>query len=264
MTQPFPHRIVGAGKRGPTMQSGWRRFCGGAAAIVLAAMVASCGQPSDEQLAESVEKGMMEVPGAEISFPVMKREFPHDYQLLISRMVGLARRNAGKEEAQTVVRDYMNDFIKRIGPDAAKAPTAELLEFRDANVAMLKVLKRQSDAYCADAAMGRNLDPEGPGRGQRLAVARTQAAYFTAAAAGRRNPVERAKPSQSDFAALRTQLFAHGMSEADIELLGNTPRLDAAAPAEQCRIGIATYSALADVPGAASERLTVLMVVPAE
>ncbi len=249
----------------------WR---GKARVMVLIAATASltaCGMTPDEEAA-AIEKSIMETAGADELWAAVKEQYPDDLADLVSRLQaanaalgnGTNRgENPNAEElGKEIGAEWLREFFERIGPDAVKAPAAQLIVWSASESALYTALQRSAVSECAAMTMGQWILIDPSDVAATAAISRRNAAMVRASAAGRDNPQSYAQPSEADFEQLGNSIAATGISSDLQASLGSDEAMAALTPAEQCQIGVSVYSGLSALPDDDEPAIAAYMLSP--
>lgn len=180
---------------------------------------------------------------------VIRERFAADYDAALSKLapdhaLGLYERF---DEASKIV-----DFIHaRNSQYAGRANDAALRQVIEARISLLRYVSEKKDALACARLQKEGAEfmrPIPAHIGEKMDL--IEAALMTAMANGRDNPVNRKAAYQEDWEALHITLVNGGLNQTQID------RFQADGVHEDdCRIAIAYYEALANLPGDAGERV---------
>ena len=228
-----------------------------AAALCLAA--AACGAAADDQAAREVEAALREPPGAQALYDTLEAEFPAEYEALVSQVAEAGEAGASAEQVRAAFVPAFAALLTELTPHAAQAPQPELFAWRDRMHELIRTAAEASPEACARLAMGTAGELPGmAGPEQLRATSQMQVALIEAAAAGKRDPHPRERPSEAELDAFDAAFAASGLSDAELAIWADEQAIANAAPEVQCKLGTAVYDALAALPAdAGSARLAV-------
>lgn len=221
-------------------------------ALVLAgatcALVAGC-TPSPEEEAAQIERDILATPGQEQLWRTIKAEYPQDFDALIAQLQALdfgERRD--EERVNSVGTGWLIAFLDRIAPTTVMAPPAELLAWSATERDLFAVLQRGAVSECAAMTMGQAITVDQSNAAATAAIGRRNLAFVRAAAAGRRDPQTYAEPDEADWLRLDAAIAATGIEPRLQGTLGSPQAMMALSPSEQCEVGVALYTGIAELP----------------
>ncbi len=184
--------------------------------------------------------------------PVLKQTFPADYNSMMLTTMENARANMPLDQAKTAAFTTMQSLVASHVSDMARAPDADLVALARTRRA---VLDHVDQAFCAKTIAGTLTVQDTPPDAALPMVGDAVAANLRAARAGMDHPTPRATPiASADAQALVARMRAHGLNEAQVALFtGGT--LPSAAPADQCTVGRAIFTSLAELPSPQAARV---------
>lgn len=246
-----------------TERRNWRAgaralLMGGAACLLLA----SCNV-SREQEAEHIERDILATPGQQQLWRTIKDEYPQDFDALIEQLQSLdfqERRDEARIEA--VGTDWLLNFLDRIAPSAVTAPPAEILSWSATERDLYSVLQRGAIEECAAMTMGQPITVQRSNAAATAAIARRNLAFVQAAAAGRRDPQDYDEPDEADWARLGDAIAATGLDPQLQDTLGSEAAMLALSQPQQCEIGVALFTGIADLPDDVEPEMAAFMLAP--
>ena len=183
---------------------------------------------------------------------LIQREFPEAH---IALMAAEADAGAGAGERRAAAFAVVQDLILDNADHLAAAPAGRLRESVLAGRDLVIGLQIQDDALCAGYAM-KGLDQASVLNEASWSLALVSAmADLDAIVAGKAEPTVWPRPTPFDAGLLADRLNDYGVADTAIRDLA-TGRLQAAPVAEQCRISVALYRALAEMPPENTARIS--------
>lgn len=196
-------------------------------------------------------------------YVVLKEEFPEDYGRFKTEMISVVQRGGDSSEGFDMGRRFIRQFLVAHRSEFTRSPEAELLRARDLNIRTIELLAGESDELCAHFAMSGLRQDDRPSSRTLKRMAQAGVAQLRAIAAGRDNPTPRDEPTEQDSNQFIASLSSAGLTDAEIDMfLAGGPALEAQPIDRQCEMGLALYRGLADVPPAASARLSAALLIP--
>lgn len=231
-----------------------------AAALLALSACDAFAPPTPEQ---QFEEAISADPAFDEMYTVMREEFPRDFARFRAQMITIIETSDDPRAGFDAARSFMLEFINANAGDLAAAPDPILLETRDANIALIEQLAADDDRLCGNFAMRGLQFGDIPSEDAKELLGRVTALQLRTIAAGREQPTQRGEPNESDVSAYVDALRQHGMQQAEIDaFLAGTLVVKSYPPADECRMGLAVYRSLADIPADASARISAVMLVP--
>jgi hypothetical protein len=205
---------------------------------------------------EGVEAMFERSPSEREATRALKANFPDDYRQLLGRMARV-HRERGREAAMAEGDAFMTRFMSAKVNAIAAAPDRSLQRIAGATLAMIKVLRDENVAQCAQ------FTTEGLAAEARLSANATEhltrlSIYLIEAARAGEAPgrTPRPQPSQADidawWAAMRAIDPVATRRLEDEDGTGHPPE-------SQCRDGLVAYEAVTRLPGPAAASVTALL-----
>jgi hypothetical protein len=181
----------------------------------------------------------------------IKAQFPETYRAMQD-----ARDGKGDQTPPEIVRSLMADHMLTI----PLAPDATLVEFVRTRLVTLKALQAKDPQACGIYYASGLADPGD--KAVSSAMTDNMLVMLKAIREGTDHPSARGARSPADRAALVGELARAGVDARTQRMISRPDFLLAASPADQCRAGIAFYTALSHLPADVQARTiaTVIMV----
>lgn len=218
---------------------------------------------SPEQKAAAIEEGILGTPGAENLWATIKEEYPDDFAELVGRAQQLDLSASNYEEmSKQVGAVWSQEFFAKIGGDSVKAPAEQLIAWSAAESDLYQTLQRSSVDHCGAMTMGEWVTIDDDNGRATAAIARRNEALVRASAAGRDNPQTYDAPNETDFGRFGDSIAATGIAPELQAALGSDAEMAALTPEEQCKVGVAVYTALSALPDDEEPKMAAYMLSP--
>ena len=199
-------------------------------------------QAGDAAASTSLQSG----PGREI-FRAIELHFPDDYRALQAAFVGQEAGDPVKADARRT--RLLADFYRRKAPSLHKAPVGIMARVNERQLALMRSLARTDVKLCADFATTALAGRVDLPAAQQAQLSSLGALIVEAAKLGETSPRERLSGSLAEDDAFQwySQLL---QQEASTEFkLARGPASEESSAAElECRVGLATFGAIAKLP----------------
>jgi len=191
-------------------------------------------------------------------FKTLQRTYPREFDGLTSE---LARRGAEFQSNQDIVngaRAYLLAAMKRHLIDITQAPHAALSDYRKSEIATLQALQTDDAAACAGYFTTGIINVPNAAPAVKTAMTDLQIKTWTAAAAGRDQPVKRiiAKPGTQEATAIVSSATRLGSTQSDVESLLQGRRMPDKA---QCGAGLTLLEGIDALPDTKADNFTAFM-----
>lgn len=230
--------------------------------LLAAAMLTACGLTPEAKRA-AIEDGIMSNAESRELWLTVKREFPQDYDILLSQLEALdINQMQDQQVIKNVTETWLLDFYARIMPDAGKAPAAEMLAWSAADTRLFEALQKSSVETCASMAMGMPIAIDPGDSEANLAIAARNKAIVIAAAAGQADPQSYGEPEQATFDLWSAAIAARGIEPELQASLASEEEMARLSQADQCRLGVAVQQAVTDLPDEIEPEMAAYMLAP--
>jgi hypothetical protein len=183
---------------------------------------------------------------------LLQRQFPEAHAAVLAAE---ADAGSGAPERRAAAFAVVQELVLDNAEHLAAAPAGRLRESALAGRDLVIGLQIQDDALCASYAM-KGLDGAASLNEASWSLALVSAiADLNAIVAGKAEPTDWSRPTPFDGGLLTRKLNDYGVADTAIRDLA-TGRLQAAPAAEQCRVSVALYRALADMPPENTARIS--------
>ena len=224
-------------------------------------LLALIGIHVDRTPAQHIDAAVNADPRASAALHIVETSFPADYANMRARLIAASAPGMPPTALRYAMRDEMRSFLNAHRSDMARAPAAQLVAIRTAQLSALETMQRDSFEQCAQAATGTDNGTTPPSPAAADAMIALVTAQVRAVAAGARSPSLRAPaPRDADSLALFTAMRRLGASEADIGRLVGARGLIGAPAADKCRIALLFSRALLAIPAESADRISAAVI----
>ncbi len=246
------------------------RWIGRAALVAIALVSVTATSPvsarkvSDTERAQmrrDFEAGMMDSRGG-LVFQTIRRLFPADYEkLLKENMKSIERHGDDEAGLRRAIGATLAKFYERKMPDAINASAPLLVKLNLSQLDLVRSFRKDHVQACAEyvengAVSETNLTPAVQDK-----VIAVSIATLEAAKSGSERPRDRNRGKMDDDIAVAWMEKVHEIETSEFieKMFGEETTQEAATPAENCRMGIAIYGAVAAMPTEQAAKMAAIL-----
>lgn len=212
---------------------------------------------------DDFEKGIATSPAGPV-FAAIQTHYPTDYEEMMEVLLARVKASSGRgEEIGGISSALLTIFFRSKSRDLINAPIADLNEINGTQLALARGLAKDHAALCAEFVTSDFGGPTPLPQPYRAQLMELNALMVAAARNGQELPRDerRGKLDDEDALAWHDQLIAIEPSPEVQALL--TRNGDEKAPDDlQCRLGIASYAAIAALPSDQAARVSAHFMAP--
>lgn len=229
---------------------------------IASALLGACGMTPDQE-ASAIEQGILAEPSMQELFTTIRTNYPEDFAILVQQLQDANIATPGNEAlSEEISAAWLQEFFAKVGPDSVRAPSAELIAWSLTEGELYAALQRSSANECAAMTMGEWVLVDESNVAASAAIVRRNTAMVRASAAGRDNPQTYDKPSEADLNRLGDSIAATGIDPELQAVIGSDVEMAALSPDEQCKIGVAFYTGISELPDDEEPKIAAYMLSP--
>lgn len=226
------------------------------AAWNMGAFDALVGRNTPEAIQARLDDEMTNHPAFAALYTTLEEEFPEDHQRLKERMVEAYQERGEPRDSIAAGDRFFVLFMQGSQQHFAKAPDANILQMRDAAIAVVEMLAVQDTNLCARFTMEGLRPTDQPTLEAQELIGAASRAKLQAIAAAIETPTERDGPTPDDIEAYASVMRNMGMAEEHVDdFFRGAFGLRRESAQVQCDVGAIVYSAMAALPEERAARL---------